>query len=361
MVGAEGTTRRAADRAAEQLPSCWPTRESTTSTRSSTTTSRSSRCTSPWGSRPPTRCARPVPDRRGSSPRRARSRRCRSRDPDASTPRPHGLGQRGLPTSRPSDCRPNLRPARLTIASPVLTRKGANNAFSASATQADGSPGGSSRLLTGPILLALASGCVVTRPRDHRGHSLAHSFATAALTGCAPARTAAPSPPTRRPPAAVATRTGPGRVVQPTRAPRDGSRSPGRGARQDAGSAARPRTTGRAADRAPPVPRRSSVPSPSVIPPPSGDYPIDLATALRLADVVNPTITGRGVDPRGPGPAADGQTLLGPVAQRRRELPRAQRRPAAVLGQDPQPLGAVALRRRRVPTPSRPSRSRSRA
>ena len=32
------------------------------------------------------------------------------------------------------------------------------------------------------------------------------------------------------------------------------------------------------------------VPAPAVIPPPSGEYPIDLATALRLADMVNPTI-----------------------------------------------------------------------
>ncbi len=32
------------------------------------------------------------------------------------------------------------------------------------------------------------------------------------------------------------------------------------------------------------------VPSPNVIPPPTGTYPIDLATALRLADVSNPTI-----------------------------------------------------------------------
>jgi outer membrane protein TolC len=32
------------------------------------------------------------------------------------------------------------------------------------------------------------------------------------------------------------------------------------------------------------------VPAPRVIPPPSGSYPIDLATALRLADVANPTI-----------------------------------------------------------------------
>ena len=32
------------------------------------------------------------------------------------------------------------------------------------------------------------------------------------------------------------------------------------------------------------------VPSPPVIPPPSGEYPLDLATALRLADVANPTI-----------------------------------------------------------------------
>jgi len=33
-----------------------------------------------------------------------------------------------------------------------------------------------------------------------------------------------------------------------------------------------------------------AVPSPLVIPPPSGEYPIDLATALKLADVSNPTI-----------------------------------------------------------------------
>jgi outer membrane protein TolC len=32
------------------------------------------------------------------------------------------------------------------------------------------------------------------------------------------------------------------------------------------------------------------VPAPPAIPPPSGEYPIDLATALRLADVANPTI-----------------------------------------------------------------------
>jgi outer membrane protein TolC len=32
------------------------------------------------------------------------------------------------------------------------------------------------------------------------------------------------------------------------------------------------------------------VPSPSVIPPPEGEYPLDLSTALRLADVANPTI-----------------------------------------------------------------------
>jgi outer membrane protein TolC len=32
------------------------------------------------------------------------------------------------------------------------------------------------------------------------------------------------------------------------------------------------------------------VPSPLVIPPPSGEYPVDLATALRLAEVSNPTI-----------------------------------------------------------------------
>ncbi len=34
----------------------------------------------------------------------------------------------------------------------------------------------------------------------------------------------------------------------------------------------------------------TKVPAPLVIPPPSGEYPIDLATALRLADVANPTI-----------------------------------------------------------------------
>jgi outer membrane protein TolC len=36
--------------------------------------------------------------------------------------------------------------------------------------------------------------------------------------------------------------------------------------------------------------KSSAVPSPLVIPPPSGEYPIDLATALKLADVSNPTI-----------------------------------------------------------------------
>jgi outer membrane protein TolC len=36
--------------------------------------------------------------------------------------------------------------------------------------------------------------------------------------------------------------------------------------------------------------RAEQVPSPPVIPPPAGEYPLDLATALRLADFANPTI-----------------------------------------------------------------------
>ena len=36
------------------------------------------------------------------------------------------------------------------------------------------------------------------------------------------------------------------------------------------------------------------VPSPPVIPPPLGEYPIDLSTALRLAEAENPTIAAAG-------------------------------------------------------------------
>ena len=45
-------------------------------------------------------------------------------------------------------------------------------------------------------------------------------------------------------------------------------------------------------------------PSPSTIPPPSAEYPIDLSTALRLAEAENPTIAAARPDHRGPGGAA---------------------------------------------------------
>ena len=75
-----------------------------------------------------------------------------------------------------------------------------------------------------------------------------------------------------------------------------------------------------------------------MIPPPASEYPIDLSTALRLAEAENPTIAAaRGPDHRGTGPANGraGNSLA--LAQRRNQLPPAYRKPSAVVGADPQP------------------------
>ncbi|MGP0066697.1 MAG: TolC family protein [Isosphaeraceae bacterium] len=56
------------------------------------------------------------------------------------------------------------------------------------------------------------------------------------------------------------------------------------------GSAPVSRTSDKAVKRVADEEMKAVVPAPPVIPPPSGENPLDLATALRLADVVNPTI-----------------------------------------------------------------------
>jgi outer membrane protein TolC len=57
-----------------------------------------------------------------------------------------------------------------------------------------------------------------------------------------------------------------------------------------AGSDAGARTSDESIKRVADVEMNAVVPAPPVIPPPAGEYPLDLATALRLADVANPTI-----------------------------------------------------------------------
>ena len=200
--------------------------------------------------------------------------------------------------------------------------------------------------LIGLLLLALAPGCVVEQaPRVIEG---SEALATARAAEAARPRLGTADAPPRPPAQSPATaRRGPRRSGPVDRLDESGP---------DRRGAAGPRTPAQPAPRGHPTTsvkkaaadEKVVVPSPSVIPPPSGEQPIDLATALRLADVANPDDRpGADDDPRGAGPATHGQDAAGPVAQRQRELPRPQRRPPALVGQDPQPLGAVALPRRR--------------
>jgi outer membrane protein TolC len=57
-----------------------------------------------------------------------------------------------------------------------------------------------------------------------------------------------------------------------------------------AGSASGTRSSDESIKRVADVELNAVVPAPPVIPPPAGEHPLDLATALRLADVANPTI-----------------------------------------------------------------------
>ena len=89
---------------------------------------------------------------------------------------------------------------------------------------------------------------------------------------------------------------------------------------------------------------RSTVPAPFSIPLPFEEHPIDLATALRLADVANPTIGAANAHPGSPRQSARRSSAARALAQFRRELPRAPGRAPAILRQDPLALTAIALR-----------------
>ena len=93
---------------------------------------------------------------------------------------------------------------------------------------------------------------------------------------------------------------------------------------------------------------RSSVPAPFSIPLPFEEHPIDLATALRLADVSNPD-DRRGSHTRSgsTGQSACRAGAARSLAQFRRELPRASGLAPAILGQDHLALTAIALHGRR--------------
>ncbi len=140
-----------------------------------------------------------------------------------------------------------------------------------------------------PVLLAMVTGCATTQtPRPIDGETALaqlqreHPPRPDAAAGTQPRPEAAPraaSAPAQATPSTAATA-----AVKP--APSSDRRVLIAAARADAPPAP-------AADRdLKPMVNGGNVPipSPPVIPPPSGEYPIDLATALRLADVANPTI-----------------------------------------------------------------------
>src|SRR5262249_45347416 len=114
----------------------------------------------------------------------------------------------------------------------------------------------------------------------------------------------------------------------------------------------------------PPAPASAAGPSSAPVPvpapdtiPPTAEYPIDLATALRLAEVENPTIAAAraaimealAVPTQARGlllPSLNPRTNPAPP-QRRPELSPAHWQPPALLRPDPQPPRTVALRGRR--------------
>ena len=143
-----------------------------------------------------------------------------------------------------------------------------------------------------PRLAALPPGCITDRaPRLLDGEAALEQMGIAKPTGAAPAVAPVSTPSGANPDASPKTAAGaaaasgghpapstdsPGRVViaAARRVSADG---------EDLGSHTSDPEVRRAADK-------EQVPIPVVTPPPSGVYAIDLATALRLADRVNPTI-----------------------------------------------------------------------
>ena len=90
------------------------------------------------------------------------------------------------------------------------------------------------------------------------------------------------------------------------------------------------------------------VPSPPLIPPPSGEYPIDLSTALRLAEAENPTIAAaraRIIEALALQTGRAGTPLA--LDQSRHKLSPPYRKPPAIGRQDPQPHRPITLLRRR--------------
>jgi outer membrane protein TolC len=118
------------------------------------------------------------------------------------------------------------------------------------------------------LLIALASGCVTERaPRLIDGEEALKEL------GRQKAQVASPTPPSQAPAAST------GSLHRVVIAAARAVPASGEGSR---GGTDEPQVK-LAADK-------EQVPIPPVIPPPSGEYPIDLATALQLADRVNPTI-----------------------------------------------------------------------
>ena len=93
---------------------------------------------------------------------------------------------------------------------------------------------------------------------------------------------------------------------------------------------------------------RAPVPIPPVLPPPASEYPIDLATALRLAEVENPTIAAaRAAITEALAAQTAARVTASAIPQCGHQLPPAYRQSATIIGQDSQSDRAVALRRRR--------------
>jgi outer membrane protein TolC len=181
----------------------------------------------------------------------------------------------------------------MTVGSPSLIRKGATmRSPHRDANAGDRRVGKRPWRLMLAILIALASGCVMRQaPRRIEGEDGLQKLGipnapSASATGDSVARPLG-EPPGPAPVASTASASSPkGRPAPETDSPRRVAIASARAA-PAAGNGTRCKTADPdvklAADA-------DQVPVPPVIPPPSGEHPIDLATALRLADTVNPTI-----------------------------------------------------------------------
>jgi outer membrane protein TolC len=141
--------------------------------------------------------------------------------------------------------------------------------------------------------LALISGCAVQRaPRAIEGQApldpdRVRSTFTPPDWG---SRTGGPEPSRVPQPSSMASPESSGAAPPSTTVIPGGQVDAAQSAVASAGSASGTRTTDKVVKRIADDEMNAIVPAPPVIPPPSGEYPLDLATALRLADVANPTI-----------------------------------------------------------------------